>query len=150
MSFEVALVQNAKEQEAVFAVRMIVFVEEQAVPAEEELDAYDLTSTHFCVRKTPGISEEGEIVATARLIDKGEGTGKVGRVAVLKEYRGQGVGALLMRYVEEYARTQGFRKLALDAQMTALPFYERLGYTAEGDIFLDCDIEHRFMWKRLD
>ena len=140
--------QSNEEREAVFAVRMIVFVEEQAVPPEEELDALDLVATHFLARRTdvsPG--DAAGIVGTARLVDKGHGKGKIGRVAVLREHRGRGVGALLMQTVEQTARERGFTQLVLDAQCYAIPFYEKLGYVPEGDIFLDCDIEHRFMSK---
>ena len=177
-TFEAAFVTTPEEQETVFAIRGVVFVEEQAVPPEEEWDSYDLTATHFLVRYLPTqvsplptgslydspIEKEelavspllvGErsgvrfIVATARLVDKGGEVGKVGRVAVLRDYRGKGVGALLMHFIEETARTQGFAQLILEAQCHAIPFYEKLGYVAEGDIFLDCNIEHRFMSKAL-
>lgn len=138
------LVTTSEEREAIFALRMIVFVEEQNVPPEEELDAYDVTATHFLAS-----TEQGEIIGTARLLDKGEGTGKVGRVAVLKEWRGKSIGALLMNEVERHARGSGYRRLILDAQCYAIPFYAKLGYIAEGDIFLDANIEHRFMTKIL-
>lgn len=146
MEYEAALVTTAAERETVFALRMVVFVEEQAVPPEEELDAYDLTATHFLLRRggTPG-----EIVGTARLLNKGDGTGKIGRVAILQAQRGKGLGVQLMRFVEATAKAQGYRRLNLDAQCYAIPFYEKLGYVAEGDIFLDAGIEHRFMSKAL-
>lgn len=148
--YTVRLVQTNEEREAVFAVRMIVFVEEQKVPPEEELDALDITATHVLAHRAD--SKPGDItgiVGTARLLDKGEGKAKIGRVAVLQEHRGRGVGALLMRFVEQIARSRGFTYLALDAQCYAIPFYEKLGYIAQGDIFLDCDIEHRYMSKTL-
>lgn len=137
------LVTTPEEREAVFALRMIVFVEEQQVPPEEELDAYDVTATHFLARDNAA----NEIIGTARLVDKGNGTAKIGRVAVRQDWRGQGIGAVLMREVERHARTVGFRRLILDAQCYAIPFYEKLGYEAEGEIFLDANIEHRFMSK---
>jgi predicted GNAT family N-acyltransferase len=145
--YEAAPVLTTAEREAVFAIRMTVFVEEQAVPAEEELDAYDVTAAHFLARRVdPTVSE---IVGTARLLDKGHGVGKIGRVAVLREYRGQGIGGLIMRRIEHEARSAGYTELILEAQVHALPFYEKLGYIAEGDIFLDCNIEHRLMRKSL-
>lgn len=144
------LVTTQEERAAVFAVRMVVFVEEQAVPPEEELDALDVTATHFLARlKKPSPDEPLGIVGAARLVDKGGGTGKIGRVAVLQEHRGRGAGALLMRVAEAAARAQDMTRVVLDAQCQAIPFYERLGYTAEGDIFLDAGIEHRLMWKDL-
>ncbi len=149
--YQADLVRNAKEREAVFAIRMLVFVEEQAVPPEEELDALDVTATHFLVRQS-GIATDDlwGIIGTARLVDKGAGTGKVGRVAILREHRGRGAGALLMRYVEETAHAQNFTRLILDAQLYAIPFYAKLGYIAEGEIFLDSGIEHRLMTKTLE
>ncbi len=148
--YEAALVRTSEERAAVFAVRMIVFVEEQAVPPEEELDALDLTALHFLARRADLPPDDPEsVVAAARLLDKGGGVGKVGRVAVLGAHRGRGVGSLLMRFIEETARAQGFTRLSLDAQCQAIPFYERLGYGAEGEIFLDANIEHRRMHKSL-
>jgi len=147
-SYEAVPLQTAAEREAVFAIRMTVFVEEQGVPPEEELDAYDVTASHFLVRRTPDTGPAG-IVGTARLLDKGHGTGKIGRVAILREHRGKGLGALLMQRVEQDAKAAGYTELILEAQCYAIPFYEKLGYTAEGDIFLDCDIEHRLMRKSL-
>jgi len=146
--YEAVPLQTAAEREAVFAIRMTVFVEEQGVPAEEELDAYDVTAAHFLARSVTDPTPSG-IVGTARLLDKGHGIGKIGRVAVLREYRGKGIGALLMRRIEQDARAAGYTELILEAQCYAIPFYEKLGYIAEGDIFLDCDIEHRLMRKSL-
>ena len=137
-------VTTPEERAAVFALRMVVFVEEQNVPPEEELDHYDVTATHFVAS-----TSEGEVIGTARLLDKGDGTGKIGRVAVLQSSRGKGIGAAIMKAVEQYAEGAGYRRLVLDAQCYAIPFYEKLGYVAEGEIFLDAGIEHRFMTKVL-
>lgn len=130
-----------------YEIRTRVFVDEQNVPIEEELDAYDELAKHFLAEIA--VAEIPLVVGTARLIEKENGVAKIGRVAVLAEYRRQGIGALLMHYIEAYAREQGFSRLILDAQLHALAFYMRLGYIAEGDIFLDAGIEHRFMSKSL-
>jgi predicted GNAT family N-acyltransferase len=148
--YEIAPVVTAEQREAVFAIRMLVFVEEQAVPPEEELDVYDLTADHFMARlRSTAPDDPAGIVATARLVDKGAGLGKIGRVAVLKEHRGKGVGAALMRSVEAAARAQSFAELILEAQVYAIPFYEKLGYAAEGEVFDDCGIDHRLMRKTI-
>ncbi len=147
---ECALVTTPAERAAIFAVRMTVFVEEQAVPPEEELDALDAAATHFLLRLSPDeAASQAVVIGTARLLDKGDGRGKVGRVAVLREYRGLGLGLRLMEFIEATARAQGFQTLVLDAQCYAIAFYEKLGYVAEGDVFLDAGIEHRFMQKTL-
>lgn len=149
-TYEAALVTTPEERAAVFAVRLIVFVEEQAVPPEEELDALDETAIHFLARQvSPPPDEPPGIVGAARLVDKGGGVGKIGRVAVLQAHRGRGVGVLLMRLAEETARAQGMTDVVLDAQCQAIPFYAKLGYVEEGDIFLDANIEHRAMRKQL-
>lgn len=127
-----------------YAIRLTVFVDEQKVPAAEELDSYDDAAIHFLA-----YSQEGAAIGTARLLDKGNEHGKVGRVAVLPAYRGKGAGGGLMYMVESTAVDMGMKHLELDAQLHAIPFYENLGYTGEGDIFLDAGIEHRKMRKLL-
>ncbi len=146
---DINVVSSTFERTAIFSIRMIVFVEEQAVPPEEELDLLDVTATHFRVRVASARHLPECIVATARAVDKGHGTAKIGRVAVLKEYRGRGIGFSLMRYIEQYAADAGFRESLLEAQCHAIPFYEKLGYVAEGEIFLDAGIEHRLMRRTL-
>src|SRR5205807_2118636 len=103
-----------------------------------EMDEHDETADHFLVEIS------GEIVGTARIVDLGEGVGKIGRVAILKSHRGQGLGLKLMQLVIEAARTR-YSTLTLDAQLQVIPFYEKLGFVAEGDVFLDAAIEHRKM-----
>ena len=148
--YEAAPVLTSEEREQAFVVRMRVFVDEQKVPPEEELDAFDRTALHFLARQVPAPPHHPTgIVGTARLIDKGNGQGKVGRVAVLPEHRGHGVGHLLMQAVEQLAQDRGFQELILEAQCHAIPFYEKLGYVAEGAVFLDAGIEHRLMRKSI-
>lgn len=123
--------------------RKVVFVEEQGVPLEEELDDLDAECTHFLAEAA------GEPVGTARLrlVD---GKAKAQRVAVLAAWRGAGVGRALMAALEGEARRQGAREVVLAAQTSAIPFYERLGYAAWGDEFMDAGIPHRWMRRALD
>lgn len=131
-------VQSEAELHQCFDVRVRVFVEEQAVPASEEMDAYDAVAEHF-------LAEIGGVtVGTARMVDLGDGIGKIGRVAVLKEWRLKGIGRALMEYVISAARGR-FATLILDAQVPVIGFYELLGFTAEGEVFLDAGIPHRRM-----
>jgi len=123
------------EREVLRRIRTVVFIEEQNVPQHEEWDEFDETSTHFLV------TLDDEPVACGRLMP----SGKVGRMAVLREHRGKGLGLELLRFIERYARRQGFEQLYLHAQSYALPFYERGGYVAYGEHFLEADIDHRAM-----
>ena len=142
MSVSIKIVESPEEFDQCFRIRTIVFVEEQEVPLELEMDEYDAVATHFLLR-------DGETpLATARLVDK-HGLAKIGRVAVLKEARGRGLGLLLMQAVIEEAKHRGFTESVLDAQTYAVPFYARLGYVAEGEEFDDAGIPHFLMRRKL-
>ncbi|MCC6728207.1 MAG: GNAT family N-acetyltransferase [Chthonomonadales bacterium] len=138
MSAVIRLAHTPAERQACIDVRMRVFVEEQGVPVGEEIDAQDEEADHFLV------DEDDTVVGTARLVAVGAGVGKIGRVALLPEVRGRGIGRDLMWYVMG-AGFRRFAELILDAQLTAIRFYERLGFEAEGPVFLDAGIEHRRM-----
>lgn len=142
MSLTVTLAQTPAERDLCFAIRQAVFVEEQSVPLELEMDSYDDAATHFLLRDgdTP--------LATARLLDK-NGTAKIGRVAVLAEVRGRGLGLRLMEAVLDEARRRSFTEAILDSQTYAISFYARLGFVAEGEEFDDAGIPHYRMRFRL-
>jgi formyltetrahydrofolate-dependent phosphoribosylglycinamide formyltransferase len=124
--------------ECAFAIRKEVFCDEQAVPAELELDEYDAEAWHFL------LFVDGVPAAAARLLNKA-GAAKIGRVAVLKRYRGQGLGKRIMELSIHAARELRLAPIILDAQVPVIPFYERLGFVAEGDVFDDAGIPHRRM-----
>ncbi|MCX3063223.1 GNAT family N-acetyltransferase [Streptomyces beihaiensis] len=141
------------DRQACFAVRRQVFVTEQGVPEELEYDAYDTEAVHVLA-----LREDGEPLGTGRLLTgaaaaaKNGGAmdvGALGRLAVLKTARGLGVGAALVRAVEEAARARGLAAVDLHAQTHALGFYERLGYVAYGPEFPDAGMPHRAMRKQL-
>jgi len=126
------------------ALRRTVFIEEQNVSEAEEMDGLDAEAIHLIA------TCDGKPAGTARLLIRGE-TGKIGRVAVLREHRGTGLGAAIMRQAEAALRSRpGVTRLYLSAQTQALPFYEKLGYTAYGPEYDDAGIPHRDMEKRLD
>ena len=125
-----------------FEIRRIVFVEEQGVSREEEFDDLDATCVHFLARR------DGEAVGTARLHPQSD-VGKAQRVAVLARARRGGVGAELMLAIETEAHRLGLSQVVLHAQTSAIPFYESIGYRAEGEEFVEADIPHRFMRKIL-
>lgn len=121
------------------AIRFEVFVEEQKVPAEEEIDAYDPLSIHAIAWSN------GKAAACGRLLPDGH----IGRMAVLKPFRGFGVGALVLQHLMERARQRGDREVVLSAQTHAIGFYEKFGFVVEGGEYLDCNIAHRDMRKIL-
>lgn len=116
-------------------IRRIVFIDEQNVPQEEEWDGLDPECQHFLA-----LLEE-QPVGTARLLPDAH----IGRVAVLADARGSGIGVLLMKAAIETARHTGHSQVALSAQVHALAFYEQLGFVAHGESFLDAGITHREM-----
>jgi predicted GNAT family N-acyltransferase len=124
------------DAESLKAVRTAVFIEEQNIPESEEWDAEDALADHALARTI-----DGQAIATGRLtLD-----GKIGRMAVLKEWRGQGVGEALLRHLLERAANRGLRRLALHAQVYAIPFYARAGFVVDGAEFVECDIPHQTM-----
>ncbi|MEH7354654.1 GNAT family N-acetyltransferase [Neobacillus drentensis] len=138
----VKVVENQKELEEAFLVRKIVFVEEQNVPLEEEIDQFEDDATHFV------IYHEGSPVGAGRfrVVD---GYGKVERICVLKEARKTGAGKAIMKAIESFADTQGLHKLKLNAQTHAIPFYSGLGYEVVSEEFLDAGIPHKTMMKEV-
>lgn len=139
-AFTVCPCQTEADRLAAMHIRFAVFVDEQKVPADLEPDEYD-TDAHHLIAQT----DDGLPVGTLRVVDKGNGAAKIGRVAVLAPYRGLGVGNLLMQFAENYARQAGFASLILDAQLQVLGFYKKRGYVASGPVFDDAGIDHRRM-----
>jgi predicted GNAT family N-acyltransferase len=120
-----------------------VFVREQGIPADIEVDDYDGICWHAVAYL------DHRPVGTARLILVDRFTAKIGRVAVLAEARHRGIATQLMRLLEDYARREGVTRAVLDAQTQVLELYERLGYVVEGEPFLDAGIVHKRMSKAL-
>lgn len=126
-----------------FAIRTRVFVEEQNVPPELELDELDQTASHVLV-----LDAEGRPVGTGRLIPYGENGGKLQRIAVQAAGRGRGYGRAVVEALEEIGRERGYTRFVLDAQTHAEGFYRRLGYrTVSPETFLDAGIPHVRMEK---
>ncbi len=121
-----------------FRIRGEVFIVEQQIDWKEEFDDWDYDATHFV------LYDGDTAIGAARLYKN-----KVGRVAVLKDHRMKNAGRLLMEAAEARAKSDGYDTVQLAAQTYIIPFYEKLGYTAYGEVFLDADIEHRAMKKTL-
>jgi predicted GNAT family N-acyltransferase len=121
------------------ALRRTVFIEEQGVDVDLEVDGLDERATHLLAVK------DGRPVGTARLMVF-DSVGKVGRVCVLADQRGTGMGkALMLAAIAELRDRPGITEVRLGAQTHALGFYEALGFNADGPEFLDAGIPHREM-----
>jgi predicted GNAT family N-acyltransferase len=120
-------------------IRFIVFVDEQRVPPDLEMDEHDASSIHALA------FAEGQAVGTGRLLLDGH----IGRMAVLKEWRGRGVGRALLRALIEAARRRGDKDVVLNSQVHALGFYGAEGFEAEGPVYEEAGIPHQVMRLRL-
>ncbi|KUM76651.1 GNAT family N-acetyltransferase [Streptomyces griseorubiginosus] len=152
-AYEVRVAEDPADREACFTVRKEVFVGEQGVPEDIEYDAYDAVALHVLA-----VREDGVPLGTGRLLFGEAAAGKtggdasvgsLGRLAVTQAARGLGVGAALVRAIEDAARARGLAAVDLHAQTRALGFYERLGYVAYGPEFPDAGIAHRAMRRVL-
>lgn len=128
--------------QTVLTLREAVFVVEQHVPYDEEVDGLDGAAEHVAILR----DEVAVGTARLRLVN---GVAKIERVAVDGSLRGFGLGRRVMEAIEDLARHREQPVALLAAQLPVLPFYSKLGYTAEGDVFLDAGIEHRWMRKTL-
>ncbi|MFJ2112858.1 MULTISPECIES: GNAT family N-acetyltransferase [unclassified Streptomyces] len=149
----VRVAAGPEDIEACFAVRRQVFVVEQGVSPDLEYDGRDAQALQVLA-----VQDDGTPLGTGRLLygpgaaDRtggDPGVGALGRLAVVKAARGLGVGAALVRTIEEAAWERGLTAVDLHAQTHALGFYERLGYTAYGPEFPDAGIPHRAMRAEL-
>lgn len=127
------------DRETCFALRHQVFVLEQGVPLEEEIDALDDSATHLLAR------QNGVPIGAARIVFQ-DALAKIGRVCVLKSARGTGLGAALINEAIAIARARpGVTEAKLGAQLQAIGFYEKLGFATRGPIYDDAGIDHRDM-----
>ena len=124
---------------ACHALRRSVFIEEQNVPEADEMDDLDTDAIHLLAT-----DDADRPVATARLLVRDD-IGKIGRVCVLADQRGTGMGAALMRAAIDALAARGVRQVRLGSQTHAMGFYEKLGFVAEGPVYDDAGIPHRDM-----
>jgi predicted GNAT family N-acyltransferase len=120
-------------------IRFTVFVDEQRVPPELEMDEHDARSVHALA------FADGKAIGTGRLLPDGH----IGRMAVLKEWRGRGVGLALLRALVDAARERGDRDVVLNSQVHALGFYGAEGFKAEGAVYEEAGIPHQVMRLKL-
>lgn len=126
------------------AIRQDVFILEQGVPREIELDTHEKECLHFVL-----YTEKDESIATCRLLHVNSTNAKIQRMAVKKKFRGHSYGRLLIEEVEKIAKEKKYTIITLGAQVTAVGFYETLGYQKNGEPFIEANIEHSPMDKKL-
>ncbi|MCP1534164.1 GNAT family N-acetyltransferase [Bacillus velezensis] len=138
---ESIIAKTEKQLNDAFFIRKEVFVKEQHVPEEEEIDQFEDTSEHIV------IYDGGQPVGAGRWRMK-DGHGKLERICVMKSHRSLGVGAIIMQALEKAAAAKGADSFILHAQTQAVPFYEKQGYrVTSGEEFLDAGIPHLEMIK---
>jgi predicted GNAT family N-acyltransferase len=136
---KVIAIESPADMARAFAIRRRVFIEEQRVPEEIELDADDARAFHALA------TLDGEAIGCGRMLDHGDDEVKIGRMAVLPEYRGTGVGREILRFLTGRARIRGLRRAILHAQLSAEGFYLKEGFTPVGGVFDEAGIAHRKM-----
>lgn len=134
--YTIQLADWTEDKQRLIALRYQVFVDEQKVPAEIEIDDMDSQCLHIKASLS-----DGQIIATARLLPNQY----VGRMCVAKPYRRQGIAGAMLDFIIQHARSLGFKSLHLNAQINAQTLYEKYGFTADSDIFMEAGIAHRHM-----
>lgn len=142
-AIHIELVEWTQAQPAIRLIRETVFVREQGVPLELEWDGQDPLYQHVLAW-----SDQREPIGTGRLYQEGK-QARLGRMAVLKEHRGRGVGRALLSALLDLAQTRGMTKVYLAAQVPVVGFYEKQGFQAMGEVFDDAGIPHRAMMRVL-
>lgn len=137
---QMSIVQWQDAAPSLRAVRESVFIHEQHVPKELEWDTFDPVSTHLLVT-----SSAGEPVGAARLLPDGH----IGRMAVLKTWRGKGIGSAMLQRLLDESRQRGMTKVALNAQVTAKSFYAKFGFQVVGEEFIEAGMSHIKMFLKL-
>jgi len=138
--FTVQIVNWHGSEPLLRVVRETVFMREQGVSAELEWDGLDEGCRHVLA-----VSAQGEAIGCGRITPDAH----IGRMAVLREWRGRKVGTALLEALLDEARSRSYAGVELDAQVRAIPFYRRFGFVEEGEVFLDADMPHRKMRLRL-
>jgi len=140
MAVRVQLMTWQEAQPVAAPIRFAIFVDEQNVPSDIELDEMDAKSLHAVA-----FDEAGKAIGTGRLLPDG----KIGRMAVLKEWRRRGVGADLLEALVGEARRRGLAEVKLSAQLQAAEFYRVHGFVAEGKVYEEAGILHQAMRRNL-
>ena len=130
---DIAIVSWSDKQAEITSVRRAVFVEEQNVPESIEIDGKDSDCIHVLAT-----DKKGRPVGTARM----DGKGRIGRMAVLKNYRRQGIGRKMIQVLMDYRRKNSITDFHVSSQITAIGFYKKMGFEPFGEEFLEAGIKH--------
>ena len=125
--------------QAAYPIRKKVFIEEQGVPEDMELDEHDPLAKHALAY------QDGLCVGTGRLVRLDNHHAQIGRMAVLNDYRNQDIGSAILGSLITLAKAEGVSTLVLHSQISAAPFYAKFGFVAEGPIYEEAGIAHRNM-----
>lgn len=128
-------IADEKDIKSVFSLRFEVFVDEQNVPPEIEIDNEDDNAIHIIAE------ENGNAIGCGRLV-LGEFDAHIGRLAVKKTHRGSGIGAKICEFIIDYCYDNGYKNIWLNSQLQAKTFYEKLGFIPQGETFIEAGIEH--------
>ena len=129
-----------KHKKDLIRIRTLVFINEQLVPPELEWDGYDNDCWHVIAS-----ANDAEYIATGRMLYDGH----IGRMAVLPEFRGQGIGSSMLNELINLAKQQGLKEVFLHAQTSAIEFYQKHGFIISSDEFMDAGIPHVTMRKTM-
>ena len=138
------LLKSWKEAEVdAFLVRQEVFILEQRVPAELELDELDSSAAHVLAY------QDAHCIGTGRLVNLSAKQAQIGRMAVLAKFRGKGIGKQILQKLVDLAASRGVLEIILHSQVSAIPFYGKLGFQAQGGVYEEAGIPHRNMMLTL-
>jgi len=137
------LVDNESELKDAFRIRRRVFITEQNIPPNLEYDEDDRTALHMLAK------DGGKAIGTARVLFLSNNQAKLERLAVLKSFRGRGIGSEVISFLEKELKNQGIKKVILHAQYRAIAFYKSCGYQETGTPFWEVGIKHIKMQKQL-
>ncbi|MQG73881.1 MAG: GNAT family N-acetyltransferase [SAR202 cluster bacterium] len=143
MPLIVKVAETKEEIRGLRELRALVFVCEQGVPKDLEIDEFDVDAIHIV-----GCSDT-QVIATGRLVLDTAVTGRIGRMAVLAAYRRSGIGTLILRALEKQAVSRGLKTIILNAQFQVVDFYVSNGYVQTGSPFIEAGIKHIQMTKQL-
>ncbi len=135
--------ENENDLSQCYSVREAVFINEQSTPRDIEIDGNDHLATHLL------LLEDNKPIATCRMLPLGNNIYKIGRICVLKEYRGKQIGKKLVNSMIEKSKQYGAKQLIIGAQIHAVEFYKKLGFSTTGEEYMEANIPHIDMIKNI-